>query len=45
MSGFEPRISGVGSDRSINCTTTISRILVLFARLKYPVVVELIVHD
>ena len=22
MSGFEPRISGVGSDRSANCATT-----------------------
>ena len=22
MTGFEPRTSGVGSDRSINCTTT-----------------------
>ena len=27
MTGFEPRTSGVGSDRSTNCATTTSRIV------------------
>ena len=31
MSGFEPRISGVGSDRSTNCATQLPKPCPLFA--------------
>ena len=41
MTGFKPRISGVGSDRSSNCATTTAQ--KLFKWIFLVVVVELLV--
>ena len=47
MTGFEPRTSGVGSDRSTNCTTTTSlvQLIQLTDKVPLPHLPTIMLHD